>query len=353
MRFLMFAPTLLGMAILFGIAALILLGLLGVTAWTRAARWNRIALRRLAAGSRIARTPRADIEYVRIGEGPAVLILHGINGGYDQGVAAAELLGIAGYEYLPISRPGYLRTPLEAGKTPEQQADAFADLLDALRIETAAVIGISAGGLPALQFALRHPERCRAVILISGVTQRLSLPREAMLVPRFRAIVRSDVASWFMAYLFGAHPGLILRHALSRDERRALKNSHAADGVSKLIATSVPMRARWDGMINDGAAFPTIETYPLEKIRVPTLILHGTSDDVVPFAHAEFAARRIPSARLVSLPGGSHFAAFLDHDRISRMIGEFLEAHHADSRAAKFSPESYPRYSDQEGLASE
>src|SRR5215472_7409005 len=107
------------------------------------------------------------LEYLRSGEGPAVLLLHGAMGGYDQSVRLGRAaIGETGFDGIAVSRPGYLGTPLSAGRKPEEQADLCARLLDRLGIEKAAVVAVSGGGQCALQFALRHPRLCRAVVMI-------------------------------------------------------------------------------------------------------------------------------------------------------------------------------------------
>jgi pimeloyl-ACP methyl ester carboxylesterase len=81
----------------------------------------------------VARPPGLAVN-VSFGEGPAVLALHGAMGGYDQGLILARTIGPPGYRFVSVSRPGYLGTPLCAGRTPEEQADLLAHLLDALGI---------------------------------------------------------------------------------------------------------------------------------------------------------------------------------------------------------------------------
>lgn len=83
-----------------------------------------------------------------------------------QGLEIAEPLARAGLRVIAVSRFGYLRTPLPADASAAAQADAHACVLDALGIRRAAVLGVSAGGPSALQFALRHPERTAALVLL-------------------------------------------------------------------------------------------------------------------------------------------------------------------------------------------
>src|SRR5258708_22018697 len=152
-------------------------GTLAAVGSARAIRGYRQQMReiksRLDAGSRVAGTAFGPIEYAVAGDGPSVLVAHGIGGGYDQGLLVTHLTKEQPFKIISVSRFGYLRTPLARYRTPEEQADAYAALLDTLGIEKAAIVGISAGGTSALYFALRHPERFWALVSVAGVTQRL------------------------------------------------------------------------------------------------------------------------------------------------------------------------------------
>jgi pimeloyl-ACP methyl ester carboxylesterase len=118
-------------------------------------------------GSQVVETACGPIEYAVRGAGYPVLAVHGIAGGFDHGLGlAASYLG-DGFQVIAPSRFGYLRTSLPAEATPEDQADAYACLLDALNIERAALLTTSAGATSALQFALRHPQRLSALVLHS------------------------------------------------------------------------------------------------------------------------------------------------------------------------------------------
>src|SRR5579872_7427967 len=98
-------------------------------------------------------------------------------GGYDQGLLLAQAaVGAPRFRCIAPSRPGYLGTPFGADRTPEAQADRCAALLDTLGVESAAVVAISGGGQCALEFALRHSRRCRALVMISACSAQLTAP---------------------------------------------------------------------------------------------------------------------------------------------------------------------------------
>ena len=100
------------------------------------------------------------------------MVVHGSGGGYDQGMAFAGALADYGIRVIAMSRFGYLRTPMPADASEAAQADAHVCLLDVLGIRQAAVLGGSAGALSALQMAIRHPDRVRALVLLVPLAYR-------------------------------------------------------------------------------------------------------------------------------------------------------------------------------------
>jgi MFS family permease len=102
------------------------------------------AHRRIAGGSQMAQTACGPIEYAEYGTGPAVLLVHGAGGGFDQVAEVGAEFASLGFRVITMSRFGYLRTPLPPNASPQAQADAHACLLDALGIEQAAIAGVSA-----------------------------------------------------------------------------------------------------------------------------------------------------------------------------------------------------------------
>jgi pimeloyl-ACP methyl ester carboxylesterase len=116
----------------------------------------------LLSGSCLVDTPHGIVEVGQAGgQGPTVLLSHGSLGGYDQGLWLGGLIG-SGFHYLATSRFGYLRSPVPADPSSAAQARHYVALLDALQIEKAAVVGISAGGTSALQFVLGYPNAVSA-----------------------------------------------------------------------------------------------------------------------------------------------------------------------------------------------
>ena len=174
-------------------ALIIALAIGAVLVYARCRRDIRAAQRRVESlGARVVETACGPIEYATLGEGYPVLVIHGIFGGFDQGLVTARKTLGPGFRAIVPSRFGCLGTPLPANASPATQADAYAYLLDALEIERAAVVATSAGGTSAIQFALRHPDRCSGLVLVSSNAPGET---EAGLPPRWLVKIIPDVAS--------------------------------------------------------------------------------------------------------------------------------------------------------------
>ena len=146
---------------------------------------------RAAVGGTVVQTRCGPIEYEEAGQGIPLLVVHGAGGGHDQGMSIARPLVDRGFRVIAVSRFGYLRTPLPTDASPQAQADAHACLLDALAVSQATIIGVSAGGPSSMQFAIRHPDCCTALVLLVPLAWRppdapSSAPKPSTLQSSFR-----------------------------------------------------------------------------------------------------------------------------------------------------------------------
>jgi pimeloyl-ACP methyl ester carboxylesterase len=249
------------------------------------------------------------------GDGPAVLFIHGTPGGYDQGLMTALRIDPWGLRAVVPSRPGYLGTALDVGKTPRDQADAYADLLDALSIRRAAIVALSGGGPSSVQFAAYHAERCAALVLISAVTCKRP-PSERPLL--WRLVLSTVLASDFGAWLICKSAEAAARGSHTR--------LHRAREVAtyQLLKTLAPPSLRQQGLANDVAEFSALADEVPAGIVCPTLIIHGKGDRLVPLRHAQKAAVAIPHSELVMAPGGHD--VFFRSDDLASKVRTFLHA---------------------------
>ncbi len=271
-------------------------------------------------GSRVIETEQGSIEYVSIGEGYPVLVIHGIFGGIDQGIVSARNNLGEGFRAIIPSRFGYLRTPMPGNASPALQADAFASLLAELNIDKAAVIGYSAGGTSAIQFALRHPERCSALVLISSNAPsitKVNLPPK----PVAKLLFKCDLIFWILITFFRS--AMITMMGVPKGFE--LTPEYEAD-IEEMMKNLLPVSPRAAGAIFDMyVSNPDINRgYPFEKISVPTLIVNAKDDPLARYKNARSLAERIPGAKLLTIENGGHL--LLGHgEKIRAEIKAFLD----------------------------
>ena len=308
----------------------ILAGVAGTLAAQTAIRYRRdmhAAAARLLAGSRIIRTARGPIECAVAGEGPPLLCIHGVSGGYDVPMQIFPLLD--GIRLISPSRPGYLRTPLEVGRTPQEQADAYATLLDMLGLERVAIAGASGGGPSTLHFALRHPDRCYALIMVSAVSH--SLPDYAPSVQLANALLRRyDFAAWWLTT--DALSWVMARSGITPQVLARIKNDAQTMEIVRALVQTYPVNARRAGLDSDMLQGPRhLPVTGLERITAPTLVIHGDLDPLVPISHAEYVAQAVPGAAFLRIEGGGHLCMVTHKETTFAALNEFVKRHAPES----------------------
>jgi len=278
----------------------------------------------------VIRTQRGPFEYARCGHGPALLLLHGAMGGYDQSfLLARAAVDPPAFDCIAVSRPGYLATPLWAGPLPDEQADLCADLLDALGVSRAIVMAVSGGGPCAVQFALRHATRCRALVMISACSQKLAgrLPLRFYL---FRLAGKVPAVAESMRRKALRSPDEVAARSIADPEVRARTLADPISGPmlrEMQTMTLDRMGERMPGTLNDIRQARSLADLPLERIAAPTMIVHGTADRALPYAQSEVLARRVAGSELLTIAGGEHSCLFTHRQEIGARIAQFLARH--------------------------
>jgi len=283
-------------------------------------------LARMSTESQVVETRHGPTEFATWGSGPVVLVVHGAGGGYDQGHAIARAFGGEDFRWIAPSRFGYLRTPLPADSSTAAQADAFADLLDTLGIDRVAILSMSGGVPPSLQFALRHSARTSALVLLSSAPYTpLTAAAQRLPVPTwmYQALFSSDLPYWVLGKV--ARPGLETIFDVNPGLRAALTPREKAF-VAQMVDAFEPVTRRTDGLRNEAAAIDPKAHYPLEAITRPTLVIHARDDGINPFAFGEYTARRIPGAELMPLTSGGHLLLG-HHVEVRERVNVFLHEH--------------------------
>jgi pimeloyl-ACP methyl ester carboxylesterase len=279
-----------------------------------------IAAERAAKGSEMVNTRCGPIEVQQAGDGIPLLMIHGSGGGHDQGMAWARPLVQHGVRVIAMSRFGYLRTPRPADASPEAQADAHVCLLDALGVTKAAVMGVSAGGPSAMQTAIRHPGRVRALVLVVPIAYKpgmvadsappVSDDKDALLL----RLLGSDFLFWSALHVAR---DAVMRHVLATPpEQVAAASEEERARVNDLAERILPVSTRAAGLRDDTRLGKGLRPYALETIRVPTLVVSARDDAFGTYAPAQYTASRIPGAKFVGFDDGGHL--LVGHDAAVR-----------------------------------
>jgi 2-hydroxy-6-oxonona-2,4-dienedioate hydrolase len=244
-------------------------------------------------------------------------------------MALAQPLVAQGFRVVAMSRFGYLRTPLPTNASAEAQADAHACLLDALKIERAAVVGPSAGAPSSMQFALRHPNRCAALVLLVPAayvpreSNAPSLNAPAVTQFLFDTALRFDFIYWSATQV--ARSALVRGLLATPYEVVERAETSERARVVEIVDRIMPISPRRLGLVNDGRVVSSLPRYELERIAVPTLLISVADDLFGTYDAARYSAQHIPGARFAGYDEGGHVWVGHQDDVMSR-LGSFLRS---------------------------
>lgn len=186
------------------------------------------------------------------------------------------------------------------------------ELLDALEIRQAHVIGHSMGGKITLQVALDSPERVNRIVLIGSSLTGGAAHRAGEPIP--------EPEDWWTD-----DPIERMRQLIPIIVGPANQETLDETAVSRIAGLEHDNRVTWAGaMRQQAAARPHDLTNALQRVQAPALVIHGNADAVVPFACAEALARGIPNARLLTLEGVGHLPWVERPDLVAPAIIDFL-----------------------------
>jgi pimeloyl-ACP methyl ester carboxylesterase len=270
--------------------------------------------------------PKAEVKEVNIyykvhGQGEPLLLIMGLTG-----IQRAWVFQIRAfkkyYQVITFDNRGRGKTgkPSEP-YTIKMMAEDTVGLMDYLKVDKAHILGISLGGMIAQEMAINYPERVRKLILASttagggGISDTPSELRRAMgLKDSFsEANVRGvDFRSMDFEKVMRAIVSLSFNKRLFRMVFVPLSKIH----VKRI------------GLGNFMTQFEASRTHNtldrLHLIEVPTLVITGTEDRLVPPRSSEALASRIPHARLVKIEGGSHSLFMEMRGRFNKEVLDFL-----------------------------
>ena len=282
---------------------------------------NDASIRLKSIPSEVYTSKSGDIEYLLTGKGPTILVSHGITGGIDQGIGLSNAYARNKYRFLYISRFGYLKSSMPGNASAKMQAQAYSDLLNHLRIKKVFIIGNSAGGPSAMNFAADFPNKCRGLVLISSVMPA-PVPRDTSSAPP-DIVFKSDFIYWLTTNIAGKSlmkmfvpPAIMVK----MDKMKIKKIKH------DVFMSALPISRRSEGILFDNkVSNPSIENMPFDfaRINTPTLIIHAIDDPAPPYQGARKISGLIPGAILVSIKEGGHL--IIGHEEeVKNAISKFI-----------------------------
>lgn len=247
------------------------------------------------------------------GPGPVVVLLHGFP--LDRSMWSHQLASVGSiYRVIVPDLRGHGTTAAPDGiYTIDAMADDVIETLDALQLTAPLVVGgLSMGGYVALSLAERYPERLRALMLMNtrasadtpeAAAARLETAAEVERTGDVEPVVAKMLPKLFAPNTFRRHPEVVAR-------------MHAR--MSRMTARAVAGSLR--GMV----ARPDRSAL-LPRIAVPTLVLAGAEDQVIPAEESEKMAGALPKGRLITIPDSGHLSPVENHPAVDAAILDFLQ----------------------------
>lgn len=251
------------------------------------------------------------MSYIDEGQGEAILVSHGLFGGFDQGHFILKKLVGDSYRKVSLSRFGYPGSKLPAAPTPQNQARVYAELLDELGIEQAYMLAASTGGASALAFALAYPERLKGLILASADVPTCKMTPEQLKVSGPPAPLKLDLPLWLSTRTAGSIFNVMFQ-------------SEASTGF---LQTLLPVKPRRKGIETDAnITIPDMDLnfdqYPVENIAAPIFVIHAKDDPMALYDNTEKFISCTEPDTLLFEEGGHLMSGH--HKEISQAIQAFI-----------------------------
>jgi 3-oxoadipate enol-lactonase len=229
------------------------------------------------------------------------------------------------YRTITFDNRGVGRSAKPAGPyTIHQMADDAAGLLDVLGVDHAHVLGVSMGGMIAQELALRHPGRVRSLVLAC------TYPEPDADVERQRQFSVTALGGTITATgetkidLQALNPMVFFQHLLPRVFNQSYIDKELPQ-LLQLFGGALQYGFSMEAILGQvEAVMGHRATDRLHQIRVPTLVITGEADLLIPPHASDVIAQHVPGAKLVKVPGGSHGFNFETPEVFNRHVLDFL-----------------------------
>jgi pimeloyl-ACP methyl ester carboxylesterase len=280
--------------------------------------------------------------YLDAGRGPTLLLIHGIGDSSDSWRPVIEQLAMDHRVIVPdLLGHGRSEKP-RADYSIAAYANGMRDLLTVLDADRATVVGHSLGGGVAAQFAYQFPERCERLVLVgsggigrtvSPLLRMAAVPGAELLMPFF-ALPPVRATNRAIARVVGA-----VGRGLGRDVEEIIA---VVDSLPNTTARWALLRTLRAGVDWRGQSITMLDRAYLAE-GMPTLIVWGAEDAIIPVDHAHLAHAALPGSRLEIFAQAGHFPHHTHPDRFVAALRAFL----SETEPAPFDRETWRKRLDQ------
>src|SRR3954464_8114766 len=263
--------------------------------------------------------------FVLAGDGPPLLLLHGIGNSAQTWAGVIEKLA-AQHTVLAPDLLGHGSSDKPRGDySVAGYANGMRDLLSVLDLEQVTVVGHSLGGGIALQFAYQFPERCARLVLVGsgGLGPELSAGLRLATLPGAEAVLTA-LTGVSAALRTGLHLVQDVGQAAGWRQVRDLAEAGEALLALKDVEARRAFLRTLRGVVDArGQAVTALDRIYLAD-AIPILVIWGSRDPIVPAEHAQTVRALVPTARVEVFEGAGHWPHLDDPDRFCDVLLDFL-----------------------------
>jgi pimeloyl-ACP methyl ester carboxylesterase len=262
-----------------------------------------------------------QLHYVERGEGIPVIMLHGFGGSFDNWRKLTEAFP-PGYRLIAADLPGFGLSEydenLDVNTNLTEYFTQFThDLLEELKVDSCYLIGNSLGGFLAWETTLRNEDKVKKLVLLNSAGYSADDIKATLIQatksPLFKGMINKGVPKSFVRYAATRVIGDTENYQPDSQRLASFYGLMNKEGTLEMVQRI-------------GASDHTIDTTRIQNIKIPTLIVWGNNDHIVPVDHAYKFHRDIANSKLLIYDGSGHVPMMENTNRLMADILEFFNS---------------------------
>jgi pimeloyl-ACP methyl ester carboxylesterase len=259
------------------------------------------------------------------GDGPTILLVHGITNSSETWAPVTERLAERGRHVIAVDLPGHGNSERQRGDhSLGAHASVLRDFLSALEVDSATVVGHSLGGGVVMQFSYQFPEMIDRLVLVNsgGLGREVNIAIRAATLPLAEQVIG----------IGASEPVTNTLGSIGKALGRVGIKIGGDFGIAMHGMASLSDRERREAFVRTARSVISPRGQRVsatDKLYlaadVPTLLIHGDHDGVIPCAHSRAAAELMPGSRLEIFEKSGHFPQCDEPNRFVAVLADFIE----------------------------